>query len=338
MKLLKQLVETYSPSHNEANAVNFFIKELENLGYDTNVDEIGNAIGKIGNGSLNVYLIGHIDTVPGNLPVILENGKLFGRGSVDAKGCLCAFAEAAAEFIESKDLSITVIGCVREESDSAGAYQILKDFSPPDFLMIGEPSGWEGITIGYRGVMWLTYNYESSRHHHGAPEPTPAEVGVKFYNKILNEFAEEYPSFDKPSLRLVNMNTYQNKGNVGINMKIDLRTPINFDFKNFLDYCYANLNGATLKHDQPIPAVLTNKRNNLVSSLLGGIRLHNGKPKFKKKTGSADMNILAQWNCPVVAYGPGDSSLDHTSEEHISIDEYKKSISILKTALKKICE
>ena len=121
-------------------------------------------------------------------------------------------------------------------------------------------------------------------------------------------------------------------------MKIDLRTPINFDFKDFLDYCYANLNGATLKHDQPIPAVLTNKRNNLVSSLLGGIRSHNGKPKFKKKTGSADMNILSQWNCPVVAYGPGDSSLDHTSEEHILIDEYNKSISILKTALKKICE
>ena len=50
------------------------------------------------------------------------------------------------------------------------------------------------------------------------------------------------------------------------------------------------------------------------------------------------MNILSQWNCPVVAYGPGDSSLDHTSEEHILIDEYNKSISILKTALKKICE
>ena len=74
--------------------------------------------------------------------------------------------------------------------------------------------------------------------------------------------------------------------------------------------------------------------------MLGGIRSHNGKPKFKKKTGSADMNILAQWNCPVVAYGPGDSSLDHLklSEEHILIDEYNKSISILKTALKKICE
>ena len=107
MKLLKQLVETYSPSHNEDNAVQFFINELEQFGIQCiHVDEVGNAIGKIGNGNLNIYLIGHIDTVPGNLPVILENGKLFGRGSVDAKGCLCAFAKAASKFKESKDLSI----------------------------------------------------------------------------------------------------------------------------------------------------------------------------------------------------------------------------------------
>ena len=60
------------------------------------------------------------------------------------------------------------------------------------------------------------------------------------------------------------------------------------------------------------------------------------KPKFKKKTGSADMNILAEWGCPIVAYGPGDSSLDHTSEEHILVSEYEKSISILINSLKRI--
>ncbi|MAV79318.1 MAG: acetyl-lysine deacetylase, partial [Flavobacteriaceae bacterium] len=92
----------------------------------------------------------------------------------------------------------------------------------------------------------------------------------------------------------------------------------------------------SLSHDKPMSAVLTGKRNALVSSLLGGIRAHGGKPKFKKKTGSADMNILADWGCPIVAYGPGDSSLDHTSEEHILISDYEKSISILKTSLSKI--
>ncbi|MEI7989602.1 MAG: hypothetical protein WCI88_11245, partial [Chloroflexota bacterium] len=35
------------------------------------------------------------------------------------------------------------------------------------------------------------------------------------------------------------------------------------------------------------------------------------------------------WNCPSVAYGPGDSNLDHTPKEHISKSEYLKSIDVL---------
>jgi LysW-gamma-L-lysine carboxypeptidase len=34
-----------------------------------------------------------------------------------------------------------------------------------------------------------------------------------------------------------------------------------------------------------------------------------------------------------VAYGPGDSSLDHTPEEHIVIAEYEQAIQVLEQAL-----
>ena len=105
---------------------------------------------------------------------------------------------------------------------------------------------------------------------------------------------------------------------------------------HFLFYCKSQLNGATLDHDEPIHAILMNKKNPLISSFLGSIRSQNGTPKFKKKTGSADLNILASWNCPIIAYGPGDSSLDHTSNEHLILDEYNKSIKILKEAINKL--
>ena len=35
------------------------------------------------------------------------------------------------------------------------------------------------------------------------------------------------------------------------------------------------------------------------------------------------------WQCPILAYGPGDSKLDHTPNEHISIAEYLKSVDIV---------
>jgi LysW-gamma-L-lysine carboxypeptidase len=39
------------------------------------------------------------------------------------------------------------------------------------------------------------------------------------------------------------------------------------------------------------------------------------------------------WKTPIVAYGPGDSTLDHTAEEHILISEYQKAIEVLAEVL-----
>ncbi len=41
------------------------------------------------------------------------------------------------------------------------------------------------------------------------------------------------------------------------------------------------------------------------------------------KLGTSDMNVVGPvWQCPILAYGPGDSSLDHTPEEQIVLDDY----------------
>ena len=58
------------------------------------------------------------------------------------------------------------------------------------------------------------------------------------------------------------------------------------------------------------------------------------EPRFVYKTGTADLNIVAPlWKCPMLVYGPGDSNLDHTPDEHISLEEYMKSVLVLREAL-----
>jgi LysW-gamma-L-lysine carboxypeptidase len=57
------------------------------------------------------------------------------------------------------------------------------------------------------------------------------------------------------------------------------------------------------------------------------------------KTGTGDMNILGKaMNLPIVTYGPGDSHLDHTIDEHIDITEYLDSIQVYKEALLRLAE
>jgi LysW-gamma-L-lysine carboxypeptidase len=51
---------------------------------------------------------------------------------------------------------------------------------------------------------------------------------------------------------------------------------------------------------------------------------------FKVKSGTSDMNVVGPvWQCPIVAYGPGDSSLDHTPDEHLDLREYHRAIDLL---------
>ena len=69
-------------------------------------------------------------------------------------------------------------------------------------------------------------------------------------------------------------------------------------------------------------------------ALLKAIRQAGGTPGFKVKNGTSDMNVVGPvWNTPIVAYGPGDSALDHTPNEHIALSEYKRAIAVLAEAL-----
>ena len=85
VNLLTRFLEIYSPTGREAEASKFLVNEMKNLGFHSWRDRAGNAVGEIGTGRPIILLCGHIDTVPGYIKVKLEDGKLYGRGAVDAK-------------------------------------------------------------------------------------------------------------------------------------------------------------------------------------------------------------------------------------------------------------
>ncbi len=67
------------------------------------------------------------------------------------------------------------------------------------------------------------------------------------------------------------------------------------------------------------------------------IRAGGGQPTFKLKTGTSDMNVVGPgWGDNIVAYGPGDSRLDHTPQEHIVLSEYLQAIDVLERALREL--
>src|SRR5205823_3286511 len=106
-------------------------------------------------------------------------------GSVDAKGPLATFAAAAAN-AASQPLGrrLVVIGAVGEEGDSRGA-QFVRDQYRPALTIIGEPSGWEKITLGYKGSAWYEFGVGRTLAHTSAKNESACEAAVSFWNRLV---------------------------------------------------------------------------------------------------------------------------------------------------------
>jgi LysW-gamma-L-lysine carboxypeptidase len=79
------------------------------------------------------------------------------------------------------------------------------------------------------------------------------------------------------------------------------------------------------------------KNNELVRSLVASVRSNGGEPTFLNKSGTSDMNVVGPvWGCPILAYGPGDSRLDHTPEERVEIEEWRLGVMVLADALRRV--
>src|SRR5207253_9896864 len=149
VEVLRALVEEYIPSGNEQQAVRRVSDLATELGFDVRTDEVGNAIARIGRGSPRIVFLGHIDTVDGVLPLRLERDRLHGRWTCDAKGALASALVVASRHSSAGE--ILIIGAVGEERDSRGTRHLIQHLARPDFLIVGEPSGWDAVTIGYKG-------------------------------------------------------------------------------------------------------------------------------------------------------------------------------------------
>jgi [amino group carrier protein]-lysine/ornithine hydrolase len=333
------LVSRYSPSGEEHDAVQWLVGRMKSFGYDEAfVDDAGNAVGVIGQGPKQVVLLGHIDTVPGEIKVERDDISLYGRGSVDAKGPLACFVDAVAQLGAKEGWQFVVIGAVEEERESDGARFVVDQYQP-DFVIIGEPNQWDRIALGYKGSAWSLLTLKRGQAHTASGEETAAEAAVEGWLKIkayVDSFnAAKQKIFDKllPTLHAIETETNDFEQRAGL--KIGVRLPVDVSPAEWYETLEKILPEAQLERvGFALPAWTCEKNTALVRAFLSSIRSEAGEPRFVYKTGTADLNIVAPiWKCPAVVYGPGDSRLDHTPNEHILLDEYEKSVRVLFSAL-----
>ena len=349
--LLVGLLEQQSLSHHEHSAAEYLATQMRAIGYDKAfVDAAGNAVGIFENPmpdageTREVVLLGHIDTVPGMIPVRIEDGLLYGRGSVDAKGPLATFTAGVALAGAQPGWRIVVVGAVEEEaSTSKGARFVATQYSPA-MCIIGEPSSWDRLTLGYKGRVLLDCRIQHPLAHTARIEANAAEQAVSFWNAIKADsdaYNTDKPrAFDQimPSLRAIR------SGDDGFLETTELTVGFRLPPEVPPDRLKARIAPLTSTIEQielgwrgEEIAHRAEKNTPLARLCLNAIRDVGGKPSFVYKTGTSDMNVVAPiWNCPILAYGPGDSALDHTANEHVALADYERAQQVIAEVIRNL--
>jgi [amino group carrier protein]-lysine/ornithine hydrolase len=269
-------------------------------------------------------------------------------------------------------LRLVVVGAVEEEAATSKGARFIRDrfdgvTAPlPVACVIGEPSSWQRVTLGYKGRLLVEMEATQPMAHTAGPDAGVATVAVDLWNWISG-YAERFnqgrdKTFDQllPSLRIVNTSTdaaMQDR----VVAQIGIRLPLDFDADGFtaalvqwmqqriaapplpaqtLIVTPIHLQGAlttvALYFHAHEPAWRSDRNNFLVRAFLSAIReiAPETRPSFVVKSGTSDMNVVGPaWQCPILAYGPGDSTLDHTPHEHIPLDDYWQAVQVLAQAL-----
>ncbi|MFA5010372.1 MAG: YgeY family selenium metabolism-linked hydrolase [Ignavibacteria bacterium] len=183
-EFLCDLIRTPSFSGKEKDVIELIKAKMIKEGFDeVKIDGLGNVIGRIGNGKKIIAFDAHIDTVyPGEMSLWnfdpftpkIEDGKVWGRGSVDQKGGMASMVYAGKLIKElglNKDCTIYFTGTVMEEDCDGLCWQyiIKEDNIKPEVVVITEPTNMN-LYRGHRGRMEILVKIKGFSCHGSAPE------------------------------------------------------------------------------------------------------------------------------------------------------------------------
>lgn len=348
IQLLLDALNVYSPTMKEGRLSRMLQERMRGLGFrNVRTDSAGNAIGEVGKGRPHLLLCGHMDTVPGRIPVREEGDRVYGRGATDAKSPMCAMISAAAAHRDGP-VHITMACVTREEGDSLGIHTLIDSGGDYDAAVFGEPGGAHRVAVGYRGRVEVTLTVATSGGHAASSWAHQSAVDqalallskLKAYEKGRSSGEDHYRSLNI-SLTMIRGGSFSNVIPRSCKLTLDVRLPpgtssdsVESDLRAMVEEHSRLSPGAnfnlefaepTEAYEAPTDSVVV---RSFQRSILTNLRT---KPAFTHKTGTGDMNTLAErMKIPCVTYGPGDSRLEHTDNEYVEISDYQNSVSVLR--------
>ena len=279
-----------------------------------------------------LLLNSHTDTVPVGegwskdpLAGELSDGKIFGRGSNDAKGCLTAMILGAAKAYASnrpKGRIILAATC-EEEINGKGLETLIADLPRPDAAVIGEPTGLQPATA-QKGLLILEITAKGRSAHAawggGINAIEAAARDVAALAKL--KFDRSHSVLGPPSLAVTQIQggTRHNVIPDRCKLVVDIRTTPDYAPEELTALVAAQVEGEVSVRSQRLGSTSTDEGHPVVRAALAA---NPGAKPYGSPT-------LSYWvflkGIPAVKAGPWDSRRSHTPDEFLGVEELEAGV------------
>lgn len=354
LTFLKNLIRTPSLSGNEGSLAELITLEMETLGYDVEIDDMGSVLGTLGDDDGRTILFdGHMDHVDtGSLeswshnPYEAEvlNGLIYGRGAVDMKASLAAMIHGCAA---SQITGKVLVACVVHEETYEGVAVrklIEKRVPKPAVCVLGEPTNLN-LSIGQRGRSVFKISTKGVTSHASMPE-----LGKNAIYKMLpiinhireaNQHLPSHSFLGSGSITVTSIKCRPGDGPIipdHCEILVDRRLVPQENLGDVLEKLRSMAAGSEVElvkdklscytgyhtmSEQYFPGWIIDREHWAVKESLQALEeMLGGKPEIIGWKFSTDgVATAGALSIPTIGFGPGDPALAHQPDEHVALSD-----------------
>ena len=328
---------------------------------EVRIDAVGNALGRVGRGKTTLLYDAHIDTVePGNpavwgmnpLEAQVVDGVLRGRGAVDDKGCLTAAAFAGRAIKElglDTDFTLWVSGSISEEDVEGSCVKAMMEESTdirPDYILVAESSD-NRIVRGHKGRALIKIDVPGKCAHASAAwrgenaliKSLPIMERIDRYNDFVEDtfLGRGTIEVTKIECDTPSLNTIPGGTVITCDRRISCGETIE-ELLPEIEPMIADVKGASARIDTEhvttytgyqmecvdyFPSWVLEEQHPLIQA---GVAAYRGMFDREPVVGRWDFctnatHLCGRMGIPAIGYGPGDSSLCHSTDDKVPVAE-----------------
>lgn len=324
--LAAELLAIDSSTGAESDAVEFVSRWLLTRGWNVELQEVtkGRANVWASQKGKGVTLSTHLDTVPPYIPPREDNGRLYGRGSSDAKGIAAAMMTAADRLLKAGERRVDLLFLVGEEAGSDGARAANRLPATSRYLVNGEPTE-SKLASGAKGSQRVILRFHGKAAHSAYPELGKSAISPML--ELLPTIGKlDLPSDPALGATTVNIGTIRagTAGNIIPELaEVELMFRLVGDVKRVKKSVEKWVGDrAEIEYGSYIPA-----------------------QKFETIPGfevapvayTSDIPLLSKWGKPLL-FGPGSIHVAHTPDEYIVVEELRTAVDAYERIVRSLLE